>query len=241
MILIYTLIFALILSLVFTLSIKKNYLAYYLVSALIAIITTVYEVLRITSDAELYGFILYLEKISIRGYISIAFFILVMFAGALKNKWVITRKLLSIRAELAIIASIFIIPHCIIYFARFILIKLPKIIKTGEVSKFYIGYMGIGIIAFIIMLPLFITSFKKVRRKMQGIRWKNIQRKANMFYFLVYIHILLVLLNGKEIDWLKLSSYTIIFGVYTILRLIKYKNSRQAKSDYRLVKGKIGV
>ena len=227
MILIYTLIFAIILSLVFTLSIKKNYWAYYSVSALIAIITTVYEILRMTSNAKLYGTILYLEKVFIRGYISIAFFILVMFAGALNPKWRITRKLLSIRAELAIIASIFIIPHSIIYFVRFILLKLPKIIKTGIIPKIYIGYISIGIIAFIIMLPLFVTSFKKVRRKMQGRKWRNLQRLAYIFYFIVYIHILLILLNGKEMDWLRLSSYTIIFAVYTILRLIKYKNSIQ--------------
>ena len=103
--------------------------------------------------------------------------------------------------------------------------------------------MSIGIIAFIIMTPLFITSFKKVRRKMQGIQWQKLQRLAYIFYFLVYIHILFVLLNGKEMEWLKLSSYTIIFGVYTILRSTKNKNRRQSKSDYtnKLVNGKIGL
>lgn len=232
MILIYTLIFATILSLVFTLSIKNSYRFYYLVSLLIAIITTVYEVLRITSNAKLYGTFLYIEKVSMRGYISIAFFILVMFVGALNTKWVITKKLLSIRAKLAIIASILIIPHCIMYFARFILLKLPKIIKTGIIPKIYIGYITVGIIAFIIMLPLFITSFNKVRRKMKGTQWRNLQRVAYIFYFLIYIHILLIILNEKEMDWLKLIIYTTIFGVYTILRLTKYKNSRQAKSSY---------
>ena len=226
MILVYSIIFAMILSLFFTLSIKRRSWAYYVASVSIAIITSVYEVLRITSGAKLYGSALYLEKIFMRGYISIAFFILVMFAGALNPKWRITRKLLSIRAELAIIASIFIIPHSIVYFVRFILLKLPKIMKTGIVSKFYITYIIIGLIAFIMMLPLFITSFKKVRRKMKGMKWRNLQRWAYAFYFLAYIHILLVLLNGKEMDWLKLCIYTIIFGAYTILRLIKYKNRR---------------
>lgn len=233
MILIYTIIFAMILSLCFTLSIKRRARAYYAASVSIAIITTVYEVLRITSGAKLYGTALYLEKIFMRGYISIAFFILVMLAGALNPKWRITRKLLSVRAELAIIASIFIISHASIYFARFILLKFPKMMKTGIIPKLYIGYIIIGLIAFIIMLPLFITSFKKVRRKMQGMQWRNLQRWAYTFYFLVYIHILLILLNEKELDWLRLCVYTIIFGAYTILRLIKYKNSRQAKLDYK--------
>ncbi|WP_264174497.1 ferric reductase-like transmembrane domain-containing protein [Clostridium algoriphilum] len=207
-------------------------MAYYLVSALIGIIITTYEVLRVTSSAKLYGTVLYLEKVFIGGYVSIAFFILIMFAGAINPKWVITKKLLSIRAELAIIASIFIMPHSIIYLIRFIVLKLPKAFKTGVIPKLYIAYISIGIIAFFIMIPLFITSFKKVRRKIKGIQWARLQRFAYIFYFLVYIHILLVLLNGKYIEWLKLSSYTTIFGIYVVFKLIKYKNNKQAKLDY---------
>lgn len=229
MIFIYSLIFALLLSLFFTSNIKKNYWTYYLISIFIGIITTVYEVLRITSGVKLYGFPLYLEKIFIRGYISIAFFILVMFAGALNTKWEITRKLQSIRAELAIMASIFIIPHSIIYFVRFIILKLPKMFSTGVIPKLYIAYILVGIIAFIIMIPLFITSFKKIRSKMQSGHWRKLQKRAYIFYFLVYVHILIIMLNEKEIDLLKLSTYTIIFGAYTILKLIKSKNNRQAK------------
>ncbi|MBU3214558.1 ferric reductase-like transmembrane domain-containing protein [Clostridium estertheticum] len=229
MIFIYSLIFALLLSLILTSNIKKNYWTYYLISIFIGIITTVYEVLRITSGVKLYGFPLFLEKIFIRGYISIAFFILVMFAGALNPKWKITRKLQSIRAELAIMASIFIIPHALIYFVRFIVLKLPKMFTTGVIPKLYIAYIIVGIIAFVIMLPLFITSFKKIRSKMQSGKWRKLQKRAYIFYFLVYVHILIIMVNEKEIDLLKLSSYTIIFGTYTILRLIKYKNNRQSK------------
>ena len=220
---IYTLIFVTILSLLFTASIKKNYYMYYSTAAFIAIITSIYEILRITSNMKLEGFILNLEKISIRGFISISFYILVMYAGVLEPKWGITRKLRSIRAELAIIASILLLPHGIIYFIRFILLKLPKILTEGKFPILYLSYIAIGIIGFFIMTPLFITSLKRVRRKMQGLQWKKLQRWAYIFYFLAYIHILLVLLNEKELDWLKLSTYTIIFLGYIVLKLIKYK------------------
>ena len=212
MIFIYSLIFVLILSLFFTSSIKKNSNNYYLASIFIGIFTTIYEVLRITSHAKLDGFPLYIEKIFIKGHISIALFILVMFAGALNSKWKISRKLLSIRSELAIISSIFIIPHALIYLVRLIVLKLPKMITTGIVPTLYIAYIIVGIIAFIIMIPLFITSFKKIRCNMQNGKWRKLQKRAYIFYFLVYIHILLILLSKKEIDLLKLSSYTIIFG-----------------------------
>lgn len=81
-----------------------------------------------------------------------------------------------------------------------------------------------GIIGFILMIPLFITSLKKVRRKMKGLQWKKLQRWAYLFYLLSYVHIVFILLNDKEIDWLRLATYTLIFSSYMILRLMKYKS-----------------
>lgn len=230
MIFICTLVLVTILSLLFTSSIKKHYYLYYSLAGFIAIITSIYEILRITSNMKLEGFLLTLEKTSIRGLISVSFFILVMYAGALNSKWTITKKLRSIRAELAILGSILMLPHGIIYFIRFLILKLPKIISEGTFPILYFAYIGIGIIGFIVMMPLFITSLRKVRRKMQGQQWKRLQRWAYLFYFLTYVHILLILLNEKEIDWLRLSTYTIIFASYMSLRLLKNKNSVRTKS-----------
>lgn len=221
MVLIYSLIFAAVLSLVFTSSIKKHCWFYYSLSGLIAISTTIYEILRLTSNMKLYGFISILEKASIKGIFSISFFVLVMFAGALQTRWAITRKLLRIRAELAIIASILLLPHGFIYLIRFIIKAM-----NGSLSVIYLSYIIIGTIGFIIMIPLFITSFKKIRLKMKGRQWKKLQRWAYLFYLLAYLHILIILVGKEKIDWLKLSTYTIIFGVYAILRLIKSKNIR---------------
>lgn len=230
MIFICTLVLVSILTLLFTSSIKKQSYMYYSLAGFIAIITLIYEILRITSNMKLDGFILTLEKTSIRGLISISFFILVMYAGALNSKWEITRKLLSIRAELAILGSIMMLPHGIIYFVRFLILKLPKIISEGTFPILYFTYIAIGIVGFIVMVPLFITSIKKVRRKIKGQQWKKLQRWAYLFYFLAYVHILFILLNEKEIDWLRFSSYTIIFASYMCLRLLKYKSSVKHKS-----------
>ncbi|WP_026887604.1 ferric reductase-like transmembrane domain-containing protein [Clostridium beijerinckii] len=235
MIFICTLILVTILSLLFTSSIKKHYYLYYSLAVGIAIITSFYEILRITSDAKLEGVILTLEKTSIRGLISVSFFILVMYAGALNQKWTITKKLRSIRAELAIIGSIMLLPHGIVYCIRFIILKLPKIISEGTFPILYLSYIGVGIIGFIVMIPLFITSFKKIRRKMQGKQWKRLQRWAYLFYFLTYLHILLILLNEKEIDWVRLSSYTIVFISYMWLKILKNKEINITKS-VRLIK-----
>ena len=228
-ILIYSLIIVTVLAFSFTSSIKKQYRVYYSLAALLAILTSVYEILRIISNVKLHGFISNLEKASIQGNISISFFILVMFAGALGSKWGITKKLLSIRAQLAILGSIFILPHGIIYLARFILLKLPNIIKQREIPILYLGYLVVGIIAFIILIPLFSTSLNKFRSKMSGLKWKQIQRWAYCFYFLAYIHIILMLLNKKELDWMKLIIYTAVFGLYAVLRVIKAKKIKLDK------------
>lgn len=235
MIFICTLVLVTILSLLFTSSIKKHYYLYYSLAGFIAIITSIYEILRITSNMKLDGFLLTLEKTSIRGLISVSFFILVMYVGALNPKWTITKKLRSIRAELAILGSIFMLPHGIIYFIRFLILKLPKIISEGTFPILYFAYIAIGIIGFIVMIPLFITSLKKVRRKMKGQQWKRLQRWTYLFYFLTYVHILLILLNEKEIDWLRLSAYTIIFVSYMTLKLVKYKEISLIKS-FELIK-----
>ncbi|NMF05669.1 ferric reductase-like transmembrane domain-containing protein [Clostridium beijerinckii] len=230
MIFICTLILVTILSLLLTSSIKKHYYLYYSLATGIAIITSFYEILRITSNAKLEGVILTLEKTSIRGLISVSFFILVMYAGALNQKWTITKKLRSIRAELAIIGAIMLLPHGIVYFIRFIILKLPKIINEGSFPVLYLSYIAVGLIGFIIMIPLLITSFKKIRRKMQGKQWKRIQRWAYLFYFLAYLHVLLILLNEKEIDWVRLISYTIVFISYMGLKLLKNKEINIGKS-----------
>lgn len=231
MIFILTLVLVVFLALFLTKSIKNRSYIYYSIAGVIAIITSIYEILRITSNIKLTGFLLTLEKTSIRGLISVSFFILVMYAGALDSKWTITKKLRSIRTELAILGSILILPHGVIYFARFLILKLPKIISEGTFPILYFAYIAIGIIAFIVMIPLFITSFKNVRRKMQGKQWKSLQRWAYLFYFLTYVHILFILLNEKEIDWLRMITYTIIFIGYMSLKLLQHKKINQKTSS----------
>lgn len=64
---------------------------------------------------------------------------------------------------------------------------------------------------------------------MSGLKWKQLQRWAYCFYFLAYIHIILMLLNKKELDWMKLIIYTAVFGSYTVLRVIKAKKIKSDK------------
>ncbi len=224
--LVYSLIFIVALSLVFTSSIKKHSKIFYTIASIIGAGTIIYEIYRLLTNVKLHGFIGEFEKASMKGNFSIAFFILVMFAGALNPKWKITKKLLSIRAESAILGSILIFPHVIMYLVRF----MVKLSNHKLITTLYVVYLIVGLIAFIIMIPLFKTSLKKYRSKMKFAQWKKLQRWAYPFYLLVYIHIVLSILNGKEIDMLKLTLYTILFGSYFILKLIKTSKINKKKS-----------
>lgn len=215
--LVYSLIFTAVLALIYTKSIKKHSKIFYSVATAIASITIIYEIYRLISDTKMQGFIGELEKAFMKGNVSIAFFLLVMFAGALNPKWKLTKKLLSIRAESAILGCILLLPHGIMYLVRFV----NKILVHKPITTLYIVYLIVGLIAFIIMIPLFITSFKNIRSKMSYADWKKVQRWAYPFYFLAYVHIVLALLNDDEIEIIKLSIYTVLFLGYFLLKIIK--------------------
>lgn len=205
--------------------IKKYSTFFYSIALIIASITTYYEILRMFSNVQLTGFLYYLEKSSIKGLMSVGFFILVMYAGALNVKYSLAKILIKTRAELAIIASILLLPHCIVYLIGFTR-GFSRIIKNPMASIGYISFVIVGLIGFIIMIPLFITSFKKIRSKMTVSNWKKLQKKAYIFYFLTYLHIFIILIKKDNIDVLKLSIYTIIFVGYGILKLLKFRKSK---------------
>jgi DMSO/TMAO reductase YedYZ heme-binding membrane subunit len=109
-----------------------------------------------------------------------------------------------------------------------------KLLNNKPITTLYVVYLIIGLIAFIIMIPLFITSLKKVRSKMKYVKWKKLQRWAYPFYVLTYIHIVLSIFNDDELDIIKLSIYTIVFVSYFILKLIKTSNEKKKKSIINL-------
>ncbi|MDT3426690.1 DMSO/TMAO reductase YedYZ heme-binding membrane subunit [Paenibacillus forsythiae] len=208
--------------------IQHNRIALYTLATIITTVVTIYELIRLITGYQLEGFVRELERAVSHGVLSIAFFIPVMFAGALNNRWSYTRRLKSIRSPLAIIASILMLAHGLVYLVRF-LVRVSSMLSSDEATilrkTIYLGYSLIGIVAFVLMIPLFITSFRKVRSRIGGPKWRKIQRWAYLFYLLTYLHVLLILIMDKDTDWLRLMLYTGIFGSYTILRLMKYRET----------------
>lgn len=215
--------FALILSDV----IKKRAGMFYIGAATLSLVTIGLEWYHLAFGTSLPDIIVTIEQTMRRGLVATSLFILVMYIGVLKPKWSFTPGLMKIRGELAIIASIMLFAHTVVYAIGFIL-YVPSMIVSGTMTLLYTVIYASGITGVLLMLPLFISSFKKIRRKFGPGKWKKLQRWSYLFYFLAYVHILAAVLNGRvEIE--KAMIYTGIFGVYSILKVLKIQNKKQQK------------
>lgn len=164
-----------------------------------------------------------------RGSLATAIFIIVMYTGALKNGSALMKKLIVIRGELSIMASIMILCHNI-FFGKIYFVRLFTSASTMPVTQLLAAIASL--LMLVIMIPLAIMSFPKVRKKMKPKLWKRLQRFAYVFYALIYIHIFLLTYSSAQArrgDYaLSLILYTIVFGVYLVMRVRKYllkKNS----------------
>ena len=154
-----------------------------------------------------------------QGGLACALFIAVMFASAVPNGSGFMRTVVPIRGELSILASILTLGHNIAFG------------RTYFVRLFQGASMPVNVLAAIcsllmiaIMLPLFITSFKRVRRRMKPGNWKRLQRLAYVFYGLLYLHVLLLNLPGARTSasaQCNVLVYSVVFLTYACMRIRK--------------------
>ena len=138
----------------------------------------------------------------IQGILGSSFLFIVMFTGALKKKSTLSKKFMTIRKEYSILGFILLLPHAAVYLIELI----------GELD--YIE-SWIGLIAFAIMIPLFITSFSKFRKKYKFAEWKKLHRWSYLAYSLVLVHVVLVS------DFRDAVAYVVIFTPYLVMKLKK--------------------
>lgn len=141
-------------------------------------------------------------EVATEGFIGLALFIVVMYAGAFKKGSKFNKRFKSIRKEYSILGFVVLLPHAITYLLQFLDGSYP-------VEWF-------GVIAYAIMIPLFIISFSFIKKKMDIRKWFSIQRWAYLAYATIFIHLLLI----GQTD--HLIAYTVIFSVYTFLKLKNY-------------------
>ncbi len=179
--------------------IRRQALWLYLGSALLSIVAFVFKDINITKPV-------------MNGFLGFSLFYLVMIAGSLPKKRALRRKLYSVRREFSIIGFIMITPHALKYLIETI---------QGQITIPYFG-----IIAFVLMIPLFITSFPKVRKKMSFKAWKLIQTPAYLIYALIFVHLVL-----NYTEKINLILFIVLFAFYLITKVVfeisEYRTKRK--------------
>lgn len=211
---------------IFIISIGRNFIKKhpnicYIIAALISVslIATTYT--GTISNAPSW-FTNYVLPMFSKSSLATAIFVVVMYTGALKNGSSLIKILMPIRAQLSIIASILVLAHNAIY-GKTHFVKLftnPSSMATNMLIAAIIS-----LILILIMLPLMITSFPKVRKEMNPKVWKKLQRLAYVFYGLIYIHVMVITVplaqKGIVSCIINIFVYSIVFLGYGAMRIRK--------------------
>lgn len=213
--------------------IKKNNVKLYILFAGLAGLDIFFQFYLYFNRIRLQGLVLSLESFFSRGILGTALISVVMLIGAFDNRHHVVKKLRSIRTELSIIACMLMAPHNI-YYAYLSYSSFFKVLasKPSAFRSVSLSLTIIGILTILILIPLFITSFISIRKRMPAKNWKNLQRWAYPFYFLIYLQILLTHLGfANRRSYLDAIAYSLIFVPYAILRLRKYISTKAKKTD----------
>lgn len=193
-------------------SIKKHAVIYYIIFGIPLLLVALPSIGRLFG-LEIAGFtrIPFLGEI-IRDYIHMGTFghpllIIIMYMGALDMKYRNVKKMMSIRKELSIISGFAVFAHSLIR----VINNLPGSIKFFTNNAEYMentqvaSELGAGISSFsfilgvfmlIIFIPLWVTSFDAVRKRMGYVKWKKLQRWSYVLYATLFIHAMGIQIGG---------------------------------------------
>ena len=159
----------------------------------------------------------------------LALFVVVMYIGVFPSNSKPYHWLKPIRAELSIIACILALGHMIVYLQTY----LPRIIAGTAFNMNVMASFIISLVLFVLLLVLGVTSFQAVKSRMRVETWKKVQKWAYVFFFLVYAHMVLMLLssalNGGVASVVTVGVYSVVFGVYAVLRGMRAASDKKAR------------
>ena len=197
-------------------------------ATLFYIATIIISVLSVLAPKKGLPFVVdYIVKnILARGTLAGALFILVMVASvcpAAKLRGMLLRN----RGEMAIIAALLTLIHNISY-GKYYFVALFTKISELDAPRIFAAVLSLVMI--VLLLPLTITSFMVIRKKMNPKKWKSLQRLSYIFYGLLFIHISMIfsisIVKGHLNTLFDLAVYAIIYIIYLIFRAKKYKKQR---------------
>ena len=174
-------------------------------------------------------------------YTGVAFYLLVMFTGALPPKWGFTKLLYSIRSQLSILAGFIIASHVIkvIFFVPMSFTGYWPLIWRSAYPIMFVASTVVGLPLLVCFLAPWITSFPGVRKRMDAGKWKRVQRLAYPFMALLVLQGILLAAGhavyvgeGSERFTAYAATgitYAVIGLLYLALKLKKLADRRKAK------------
>ena len=140
----------------------------------------------------------YYTRIIQGGLLGYSFILVVMMVGVLPNKFIVTRHVKRNRGMLSILGFIFISSHVFLHIFELI----------GSINL-------LGIVSYVIMLPLTIISFRIIRNEIDPKDWFRIQKAAYLVYVLLFGHLIMVAQPNDKI------IYAVLLTLYLNNKIIK--------------------
>ncbi len=193
-------------------SIKKHATIYYIILAIPFAMVAIPFIGRLFG-LEMFSFsqIPFLGGI-IRDYIHFGTFafpilIIVMYVGALNPRIAWVKKLLKIRKELSIISGFPVLTHALIRATgtfpnslRYFTNNAEYMANTNVTNELGAGISNfsfvLGIVLLVLFIPLWVTSFDSIHKRMGSIKWKRLQKWSYPFYALLFIHAMGIQVGG---------------------------------------------
>ena len=172
----------------------------------------------------------FFKKIMQRGVLAGSLFIWVMLAPVLPKSFSGRKTIYLLRGEMAICASLITLAHNLAFGGKYF---GALFLGQGHISLMELHAAIVSCLMILLLIPLTITSFQTVRRKMQAKTWKRLQNWSYLFYLLLYLHIFFIyqgaLLRGKGEYFFTLMLYSFIFGFYGFLRIRQYRVQKETR------------
>jgi len=172
----------------------------------------------------------FFKKIMQRGVLAGSLFIWVMLAPVLPKSFAGRKTIYLLRGEMAICASLITLAHNLAFGGKYF---GALFFGQGHISLMELHAAIVSCLMILLLIPLTVTSFQTVRRKMQAKSWKKLQNWSYLFYLLLYLHIFFIyqgaLIRGKGEYFFTLMIYSFIFGFYGFLRIRQYRIQKVSK------------
>jgi DMSO/TMAO reductase YedYZ heme-binding membrane subunit len=142
------------------------------------------------------------------GTLGFPLLIIIMYMGALDTKIPAVRKLMSIRKEISIISGFPVLTHSLIRVTNNFLNSLQFFTNNAEymettkvTNELGAGITNfsfvLGIVLVVIFIPLWITSFDSVHKRIGNRKWKKLQKWSYVLYALLFIHAMCIQVGSQ--------------------------------------------